>query len=1122
MPMQARPDGSFVRAVPGTYAQREPRALLPASAQSLDEFVPVPGGKLGRRREVTQLRSLVDEAGIADDLDVSMLEAPAVKGTRGKALAEPMTRPAAIADREFEGARVTRTVFSSDPSAVDAPMITLSGDDAHELRRMLAEMENIEYTSRTFNEIPVGRGGSYEVVAGGAGARVYDDIARDYGSSKPTRAAVTEGIRQALEGKHSALAQRALATARGRQAGDPWLSRPQLPDDAGDLPQSGKLTDADFSEFDRYVNRLASEGTEDLGGLAEAGAVNPLLAARIGGGVVGAATGAATGDEDDSTAKRVLRGVVGGALGAAAPSLLRSGRPGLVLRGQRIDRAPQGQPGAVTGTLRAGQADDATFPTTARTAPSPERLHRDPLAGTEVFVSKFAPELQTGIREVLERNAGFEAQRRGVVTPETTAALAEGIAVDVARRLKPGTSLPAEGVRRFADGIATAQSTVNELAAKVNRGQAVDADVLALDAAKAEVATLTASLMGARAEAGRALAEFKVLARVLSTGNPKLIAHAAERLRGEAAQFAEAFAQLPNDPVARYRWLQQQRAPGLREKARQMFYANILSGLKTHERNSIGNAANAVANLAVYPVAVGADVVRSKLTGAPRELFFSELPSQAAGAVVGLRNGFSNALFALKHGVNRSALTQSLSAAEAGKLDVPRIEFAGGLSNPFNWPGRALDAEDQFFRGIARDTELYGAAHAHAKREGLRGTALQDRMAQLVSGTDEISQGIQATADAFARRTVFQETPGRFTRAVQGALKAVPELSYVMPFVKTPANIVRQGLEFSPAGFAMPAARQPGRAGAQALGRATTGTVALGGLAYLAATGKLSGSGPKDATARAQLMESGWRPNSVKVGDSWVSYSLFQPLSVPMAIIANGFEAWRAAGANAGQADAYAGQALTAVGQTLAKSGRSLLDQSFLSGLADAFEMVENFDRATAERTLGRLVHSLTPLAGAQRSVRDALDPMVRAPEGIGEQVAANIPALSEGVPARLDRLGREIQREGGPVRRSVDVFNVSRESDDRVLAELGRLGVRMGFPGEQVGRLELSRGQGRQVQQVKGGATYTVLQRLIHSTAYQRLTDAQKAEALEKAIDKTRGAAAKALRGRLIRPMGK
>ena len=192
----------------------------------------------------------------------------------------------------------------------------------------------------------------------------------------------------------------------------------------------------------------------------------------------------------------------------------------------------------------------------------------------------------------------------------------------------------------------------------------------------------------------------------------------------------------------------------------QYYYSSILSGPKTHERNFLGNAANVLTNLAVTPAAAAVDAARSAVTGAPRSMFLGELPHQVAGAVLGVERGLSDALFSLKHGVNRSALTHAMSAAEAGKLDLPRTEFAGGLANPFNLPGRMLDAADQLFRGIAKNQELYGAAYAQARREGKRGQAFTERIAELRTGTTPEAQQIQDTADAFARRSVFQEQGG--------------------------------------------------------------------------------------------------------------------------------------------------------------------------------------------------------------------------------------------------------------------------------------------------------------------------------------------------------------------------
>ena len=67
----------------------------------------------------------------------------------------------------------------------------------------------------------------------------------------------------------------------------------------------------------------------------------------------------------------------------------------------------------------------------------------------------------------------------------------------------------------------------------------------------------------------------------------------------------------------------------------------------------------------------------------------------------------------------------------------------------------------------------------------------------------------------------------------------------------------------------------------------------------------------------------------------------------------------------------------------------------------------------------------------------------MRQPSGVGESIAAGVPGLSEGVPARIDRFGEVVTREGGPVRRAADPFNVSSVKEDTVARELDRLGVK-------------------------------------------------------------------------------
>src|SRR5690606_19448446 len=89
------------------------------------------------------------------------------------------------------------------------------------------------------------------------------------------------------------------------------------------------------------------------------------------------------------------------------------------------------------------------------------------------------------------------------------------------------------------------------------------------------------------------------------------------------------------------------------DKALAVYYANILSGVKTHLRNLFGSGANiAFRELSLAPALVS-NVVRSKLTGAPRTIFAREIPHRAAGAWQGLRKGLHDAAFVVRHGFTR-------------------------------------------------------------------------------------------------------------------------------------------------------------------------------------------------------------------------------------------------------------------------------------------------------------------------------------------------------------------------------------------------------------------------------------------------------------------------------------
>jgi len=756
----------------------------------------------------------------------------------------------------------------------------------------------------------------------------------------------------------------------------------------------------------------------------------------------------------------------------------------------------------------------------------------DPLAGFNPLLEKFDPRIREGVARVIRENAGFESQRRGVIDAPTAGRFAEMVKIDSSKMLPRGTALNVEQINAYGRALQQTSAKVKTLAERVNSANATDADILALQGARAENDVIGASFFGSRAEAGRALAAFNFWNGVLDTGDVKLIRDMvnAPGARKETQRIARELAELPDDPLVRFRYLQKQQQSSIMDKIRSYYYANILSGVKTHERNFIGNVANIASHLVVHPVGAGIDVVTSAARGTPRTMRLDEMPTQAAGALAGLERGIRDFAFTMKEGVSPDALSRSLHTGELGKLDIPRVEFAGGGLNPFNLPGRFLDASDTLFRSISKNMELYGLASTTAKNEGLTGQAFLDRVATLRSATTPEGVALRDQAHLFARRSVFQEQPGEFVQKIQELSRMFPPLTFIMPFIKTPANILRQGIEFSPLGVAMPAAgiqpwpvaaRQGGRAARQAQARVAVGTAAAGVLAYLAATGRLSGRGPRSTAERNALYEKNWEPNSVKIGDKWVSYQLFQPVSVQAAIIANAFEQ----AAEGGDEESYA----TAGANVLSRSMNSFLNQSFLSGLFDFVEAIQSVDRSAA-RVAGRTASGLVPLVSLQRQIAQGMDPVIRQPRTVEQNILTSIPGLSQSVPPRLTRFGEEVTRPGGPVKRMLDPFNISTEFDDPVATELSRLGVNISVPSgrltvpvqlqDRTGLEEfpLSDAQMTAFRQSQGRAVRQILERVMQSPGYRRLSDVDRERVIRSVRTRAVGAVRDQARRELLR----
>lgn len=1161
MPAPAPPDDpSFVRGVPAEYARREVRGLLPPARR---QFVAGERGAVASSFDVDDpfAAVLAEVRGAVAGQDGSAVRstpAAVLRETPGGRVRQYAGDPEAVSpaperrqlspdlDARLEAVRsdARRQGFDGSDDELDA----LFFEKLSTAREAARDLKGIDADTDILTAVAERGGISLSAEAGGVNARragltgnrgelraLMEDL--DYGTSsggfnartgavKSTKYYQAGGVRgigtivnqqkggRSLDGMVEALREAGYDIADGnqlldeidgalvrfRKGGDVSPGVVSTLEGLLDVRPGGKWWRKPEDEYDSWARAF-----DDIAG-SETGAARPELLARIASTGGGGAAGAAAIEDDDPYWLRAAKVLTGAGLGAAAPSMLKGGG-GRALPAARATVLPMHR------TVAKNARGWPEFTYVAEKQGSVPRVGRsgtgrtDPLAGVDTFLGKFSnPIVRDGIRERLLVNGGYADQRRNAVSADDVSKFSEAVKVDVTKALPKGSAASAEVITAYARGLRQTQERIAGLAAKVNDGTATDADVLALEMARHDGDVLLKSLMGLRGEAGRALGALRSIGGIFDSGNVELVRGAAQMLRDDAARFAQEFAKQPAGELARYEWLKKQGGATVWDKARSYWYANLLSGVKTHERNVLGNIFNALGNTLTHPVAAGLDAAKSAATGRPREILFSELPHGVMGGFVGMQRGLADAVFTLQHGITPRALAKGMQSAEVGKLDLPRTEFAGGGANPFNYPGRALDAADAFFRSVARNIEIAETAFVEAKREGLTdNAAIQARMSDLMTGTSPEAVAIREQAEHVAARAVFQEKGGPITSFLARGYQ-VPvigqAMTFTVPFLRTPGNILRQGLEVSPVGFAMKEARSGGRAGAMAQGKAAAGSVAAAYLAWLASTGQLSGHGPKDPKERARLMDSGWRPNSVRIGDKWIGYQLFQPVSVQASIIANAFEAWKDAGA---KEEDMAGL----VGQTLARAVNSFTEQSFLSGLSD-FQQALSDPQRWGPRWVGRTAHGLTPFAGMQRTITSGLDPKVRQPRTVVDQIKAGTPGLSESVPARLGRFGEEIEREGGAGRRMTDPFNTSSVRRDPMAEELARLDVdvtnlsaKMVLPRNRV----LTDDESRRVMQEQGRRMRAAIDSVMGHPSYSRYPDKLRVSLLKRAIEKARDA---------------
>lgn len=651
-------------------------------------------------------------------------------------------------------------------------------------------------------------------------------------------------------------------------------------------------------------------------------------------------------------------------------------------------------------------------------------------------------------------------------------------------------------------------------------------------------------------QSAQAMQAQRMLKKLSPEGQLYGIQRSVENLRGELAerygdkapdlnideafvdQFLQAQDQAGRDTAMEkiYRDIARQVPATWMDKWNAWRYLAMLGNPRTHVRNIVGNAAFAPVRMVKNAIGTALESGVDYLS--PNGIQRTKAALNPASAE---DRALVQAAFADLANVQEQLLGGGkYSESAMGKIDRYRTIFRTlPLEAVRKANSAAMDVEDTWFSRPA----YAGALAGYLKANGITAQALSD-------GTADASAMDAARAYAVreAQRATYRDSNAfsdfvsglRYRGKNQVGQAANFVMEGVLPFRKTPANILMRGVEYSPAGLAkglsydLAKVHSGEMTAAQAIdnisaGLTGTGLLALG--AWLASIGLVSGGGSGDDEQDVMSDLTGGQDYALTVGDRNFTLDWLAPEALPFFV---GVELWNTM-TDRGADGVQLKDALSA----MERITDPMLEMSMLQGLQDAIDNVRYADGGTlpkvvANAAVSYLSQGVPTLFGQlERTAEDRrgttfVDRASWMPNDMQYtlgRVMNKLPGEFQQIPY-VDAWGRQ-ESTGNPAERSFNNFlnpaYTSRENETEADKEIQRL-LRAGQSGVVPKRTPQSvevtykenpkdaENQKRYLNAeeyvsyatVKGQTSYDLAMDMINSDEYRSMTDEQKAEALK------------------------
>ena len=606
-----------------------------------------------------------------------------------------------------------------------------------------------------------------------------------------------------------------------------------------------------------------------------------------------------------------------------------------------------------------------------------------------------------------EWGSTIEKQRRGTRSHELAAEEAKtiGATLDDIKAIAPGTTMndaQAVNLIQTIKGVATeAQS-----AAKTALESKTPADMDTFLNKFLALGEVDPARMGVVAESGRTLS---VMNDPISGANKYLtqFSEALSRTDLTKEQLAGLVATFKSEAdMAKAARLALQ--PGKIESIMQLWVKGLLTGPPTQAANIIGNSL--YTGLQV-PERVAAATLGRVLPGTA-EVSFGEAGAMIKGAIAGFRDG-------LRLAGHSYMSEESQFAKVMGQASSSKMEISNKMTEAFgdNWFGKAMQlyddalgyastrpllAGDDFFKAVSYRAELHALAIRETERLGLTGKDAAKKIEMLLNNPPE---SLKTDAIKFAQYTTFQEELGAAGHGVMNLVNSLPPLRFILPFVKTPANIFTGFIDRTPfAPFRKAVRNDIMEGGAKrdlALARIGLGSMLAASTGFLVMDGKITGGGPSDPVQKGIWLQNN-PAFSIKVGNKWYSYARLEPIGTIIGVAASAVEILKEL--DAGEIDSD-----NITSSIVAAFSKNVTDKTFLQGITKLSNAVTDPDRF-GKAYVNQLAGSVVPAASG--SVARQIDPELKELQSMLDSIKSRIPGLGKDMPPKRNLWGEALVAE--------------------------------------------------------------------------------------------------------------